>query len=131
LESGKLPAVSNFPDMESASRSLENSLREVKAFSEKNKLGWEDRFAEAMKLLHDPHPIVPYHPDLLPPSFDGIRSRQLLAGAAKAWVFGGMGSWNDIYISEQAQEKEYQRITKNLYQSALQSIGAVTNAKGA
>ncbi|RPI87365.1 MAG: hypothetical protein EHM41_05265 [Chloroflexi bacterium] len=128
-EQSKMPVMTDFPDIETAYQDLEISITEAKIFSEKNKLGWENWFAEAIELLHNLAPVLPYHNDLLPPSNNNIRYRQLLAGATKAWVFGGMGSWNDIYFADAAQQKVYERISKSLYQAVCQSIGAVTNTK--
>lgn len=127
-ESDNLPVIKDFPDIETASRDLENSLEEAQNFSARRKFSWETWFADAIKLLHNPFPIQPFYADLLPYTFGNVRVRQLLAGALKAWVFGGLGSWNDMYIIDPSLEKEYQRISKNLYGAVIQSVGAVTNS---
>src|SRR4051794_262143 len=41
-------------------------------------------------------PTAPYHPDILPSAGYTLAARQLLAGAVASFVFGGMGSWNDV-----------------------------------
>jgi len=52
----------------------------------------------------------------------------LLAGALKGWVFGGLGSWNDMCFRESSQEREYQLVSKNLYRAVIQSVGVVANS---
>lgn len=130
-ESDNVPAIKDFPDIETAYRDLENSLVVAQNFSERRRFGWEKWFSKAIELLHDSSPIQPYYTDLIPYSFGNIRIRQLLAGALQAWVFGGLGSWNDMYITDLSLEEEYQRVSKNLYGAIIQSVGAVTNSTAA
>lgn len=127
-EHDNTPVVRDFPDIETAYRDLENALVDAQAFSERRKFGWEKWFRKALQLLHDPTPVLPFYADLLPSTVRNIKVRQLLAGALQAWVFGGLGSWNDVYITDSSLEKEYQQISKSLYGSVIQSVGSVTNS---
>jgi hypothetical protein len=43
-----------------------------------------------------------------------------------AWVFGGMGSWNDV--SFDAKPGEYERVSEQLHRALLQGILAGANA---
>jgi hypothetical protein len=127
-EQDNIPVIKDFPDIETAYRDLESSLVEAQNFSEGRKFGWEKWFGKAVELLHNHSPVLPFYADLLPSTFENIRIRQLLAGALQAWVFGGLGSWNDVYITDSSLEKEYQQISKSLYGSVIQAVGAVTNS---
>ena len=127
-ESDNSPVITDFPDIETAYNDLKNSLLEAQDFSIKWNFGWDKWFAEAISLLQSPSPIQPYYADLLPNGYKNIRIRQLLAGTLQAWVFGGLGSWNDTYIADSSQELEYQQISKRLYLAVIQGIGAVTNS---
>jgi hypothetical protein len=127
-ERDNTPVVRNFPDIETAYRNLENALSEAENFSEKRNFGWEKWFGKAIELLRNPVPVRPFYTDLLPPTFENIKVCQLLAGALQAWVFGGLGSWNDMYITDNSVEQEYQQISRNLYEAVIQSVGAVTNS---
>ena len=104
-------------------------VSEVSFYGKTLKYGfdWEKWFAEALELLNSPSAIPPYYADLLPASFENKKCRQLLAGALIGWVFGGLGSWNDMYFREHSLEREYQLVSKNLYRAVIQSIGAVAN----
>jgi hypothetical protein len=107
---------------------FEDALNAAATFSEDaNLVYWSDQFAEVVEHLHDPEPAIPYHPELLPPTFDALICRQLLAGACKAWVFGGMGSWND---DVGCQSPENHAISSRLYQALMCAIAAATNSNG-
>lgn len=122
------PVIMDFPDITTAHQDLEISLAEAQDFSKKYGFDWEKWFAEALELLKSPTPVLPYYSDLLPPKYENVKGRQLLEGALKGWVFGGLGSWNDMYFRESSQEREYQKVSKNLYKAVIQSVGAVANS---
>jgi len=126
-ESDNSPIITDFPDIDIAYEDLEQSLVEAQEFSVSSKWGWEKWFRDAIQLLHNPLPVQPFYADLIPNTFENTKVRRLLAGALKAWVFGGLGSWNDMYITDVSQGAEYQRISRNLYQSVIQALGAITN----
>jgi hypothetical protein len=127
-ECDNIPVIRDFPDIETTYQDLEASLVEARNFSERRRFGWEKWFGKAIELLHDSSPVLPFYADLLPPTLRNIKVRQLLAGALQAWVFGGLGSWNDMYITDRSVEQEYQQISKNLYEAVINSLGAVTNS---
>jgi hypothetical protein len=47
----------------------------------------------------------------------------MLDAAQSAWVFGGMGSWNDLGFAG-AEQKEYERVSKHLYAALTDAICA-------
>ena len=65
--------------------------------------------------------------DLLPVTASDA-ARSLAAMASRAWVFGGMGSWNDVGVSDPAARETYERVSEDLYQAVLQALVAATNA---
>lgn len=127
-ERDNIPVIGDFRTVQSAYQDLEGCLAEAQDFSRRRKFGWKKWFEKAMLLMHDPSPVLPFFADLLPSTFITIKVRQLFAGTLKACVFGGLGSWNDVYISDSAVEKEYQQISKSLYGAVMQSIVSVTNS---
>jgi hypothetical protein len=50
----------------------------------------------------------------------------LAAAAARAWVFGGMGSWNDLSFQGEAQQR-YEQVSEELYRAVLGALVAATN----
>jgi len=122
LESDNSPVITDLPDFECVYSNLESSLLEAQIISERWQLGWEKCFAEAASIMQNHSPALPYYKDLIPDGIENIKIRQLLAGALQAWVFGGLGSWNDMYISDPSLEKEYQRISRRLYVAVIQTF---------
>jgi len=89
---------------------------------------WSDHFSKASSLLNDEKATIPYHPDMLPVSGFSTEARQILAAASQAYVFGGMGSWNDLGFEEPAQQKEYQEVTKTLFQAVKMATLLASNS---
>jgi hypothetical protein len=119
------------PGLPDAKENLKHALAEAKSFSERaSQESCARCFANALVLLDDPSPAIPFHPDLLPPSFSELSSRQLLAGACQAWVFGGMASWNDLNFANSPLQNDYNSITVNLYKAVTEAITAASNLGG-
>ena len=56
--------------------------------------------------------------------------QQLFLAAQQAWVFGGMGSWNDAapYLAaEQGLEQDYQHLTEQLHRQIRQALMYAVN----
>lgn len=123
-----MPVTADFHNIEDAYQDLERSITDAQTFSKNWNWDWEKWFAEALEQLKIPTPVQTYYANLLPTTYENIMGRQLFAGAFKAWVFGGLGSWNDMLITDPSQDKEYQQISKRLYEAIIQSLGAVTNS---
>lgn len=112
-----------------AARGLERALVAAEDFARTDSYltMFADSFVEARDSLAAFDPEIPYHPDLVPPSWD-VRARQLLAAAARAWVFGGMGSWNDVYFEYDSTGKTYAAVSDELYSALTTAIAAAANA---
>lgn len=65
--------------------------------------------------------------DLAPSSFLPPCAEDLLAAAQWAWVFGGMGSWNDMSF-EGDDSTEYAQLTQELYAAVNEAVVVATNA---
>jgi hypothetical protein len=84
-------------------------------------------FTEALQLSMSSNPKTSY-PDMLPLIGYDLKARQVAATATKAWVFGGMSSWNDLEWVFKGFEKEYHEVTENLYNVVLNALAAATNS---
>ena len=96
--------------------------------SDVNASGWADWFTKSLEILDSPAPTIPYHPDMLPASGFDLDARQILASAVRAYVFGGMGSWNDMLFEKPEITREYERITQDLYEALKLAFVMVSNS---
>ena len=95
---------------------LSTNLKEISKFARKHGLdGFADAFDKGFPALHSTNPYSEiYHKDLSPNNFLDLEAYQLLAASQTAWVFGGMGSWNDMGF-EGNDQIEYDRLSDDLY----------------
>ncbi|TCB97270.1 hypothetical protein E0H26_13470 [Micromonospora zingiberis] len=117
------------PDTDQAAATLIASLERAQAFATRYDLyPWHGVFARARQqwFARDAEPA--YHPDLLPDGCYDDASRRLASMAHAAWVFGGMGSWNDLGFPETKRHAEYERITHELFAALMYALLASANA---
>jgi hypothetical protein len=56
-------------------------------------------------------------------------AKRLLAEALEAWVFGGMGSWNDVVLTGDTDRAKYDKLTSSLYAAVIDACVAAANAE--
>ncbi len=88
---------------------------------------WAEWFAQATEQLTAPNPTARFHADALPPGYS-LAARQLFGAAVGSWVFGGMGSWNDISVSDPSLRKRYDDISTRLFAEMLQAFESVLDS---
>ncbi len=110
------------------SKRLEQNLKEIKRFAERHNLKcFGECFEKGLKCLNSSNPPeFVYHKDLLPSSFQNIESLQILCSCQASWVFGGMGSWNDMGFDGEEQEV-YEKVSDDLYKTICEAIPAAVN----
>ncbi len=112
------------PDVAVAEDRLQRALSDAHDFAvEQDLSSWQDWFTRAMQPSLD----IPYHPDMLPSGWP-VDAHRCAARSASAWVFGGMGSWNDLAFSTPDVEERYRYVTRELYAAVLVGLVAATNA---
>lgn len=115
-----------YQNLEVVKKRLHEALREIHAFSLAHKCGgFTDCFARAISSMttgvrHG------YHKDLAPPDLLSPEAAGILDAAQNAWVFGGMGSWNDMSFDGD-DGNEYARVSEELFQAVTGAIGAATS----
>jgi len=108
---------------------LDTALRDIHRFAVKNELTWfAEQFQKGLECLQarDPFALTHYS-DLAPQGMLTGESAQLLAAAQPAWVFGGMGSWNDLGF-EGDDKRLYEGLSDRLFELLNTIICAVTNS---
>lgn len=111
------------------STAMQASLQETRDFSAKHKLdGFTKWFDEALDTLStkgkNRHG---YHQDLAPKGFLSAEAAMVLDACQKSWVFGGMGSWNDLGFDGEDQ-KVYDRVSQRLFEAVNTAIGEATTS---
>jgi hypothetical protein len=108
---------------------LATALAEITTFAQKHALAsFIDAFEDGRSRLQAESPFEGLHHA----DFDRCRSlplvgKQLLGAAEAAWVFGGMGSWNDMSF-EGEDEATYNTLSDRLFSLLMAAIVAGANA---
>ena len=115
---------------ENARATLKTALTEIQAFSLRMKCDtFTQSFERGLKALaHEPNADV-YHQDLWPAKLLPSEAEDLLIACQYAWVFGGMGSWNDMGF-DGADGKEYERVSEQLFRAVTAAIPSAVECTG-
>lgn len=106
---------------------LLKALRAIHTFSEKHNCGgFTNSFAKGIAAVTQSERHG-YHKDLSPAGFLSGKAEAILDASQSAWVFGGMGSWNDMGF-DGADGKEYERVSEELFQSIQDAICVAANS---
>jgi hypothetical protein len=107
-------------------------LSKIAAFADEHGLtSWTNIFNKAQKALASDEPEAGYyHADLVVTENYSLLTRQVLFAAGLAWVFGGMGSWNDLGFDTETDNKTYDKLSAALYQAINKGIVAAINSNG-
>lgn len=136
VASGEPDARSTTTDLPARRRELESVLKRVEAFARAHEVeNFADCFAGALASLDaagsgDAPAMPSYYSDLLPPVGYGEEARRVLAACAHAWVFGGMGSWNDLSFETAGEQTEYESLSGELYAAVNRGIEEGANSYG-
>lgn len=116
-------------DMSTLKRRLANTLEQIGDFARKQKMEhFASAFDAGLAQLNSECPGKDlYHTDLAPNGVLPIDAVQLLGAVQAAWVFGGMGSWNDVGF-EGDDQILYEHLSENLFLSLNEAIVAAANA---
>ena len=111
-------------DLAAAEENLRKALTDILEFTKKEGLGknWEAIFTNALFILDSEGESHVRISALLPEGAYSHRARRLMAAASEAWVFGGMGSWNDMGGGE-----GYAKVSDGLYTAMIDAIITATN----
>lgn len=109
------------PDLAAVTETLRTALINIHAFSRQHRCDpFTGMFQKALDSLSDPRQSPGYHRDLYVEGTLPDQAVTLLQAAQHAWVFGGMGSWNDMGFGGETQA-EYDRVSDGLF-GALQDV---------
>lgn len=124
LDQGKPPATISLSDSESAlNEAVKAALKFIKG---KSMPLYEKIFRTCLDLLSGKQPVPQ---TLIAGAPMPNRARRIAGAAEHAWVFGGMGSWNDQGF-DGADQDAYERISNELYLSVTHSLVSAANSAG-
>lgn len=123
-----LPAQ-ELPDARIVKTQLQTCLQKIKGFAIANGL---DNFAECFErgitALNDSSTNNSYAGyELLPDNYGLLEQRQLLNACQNSWVFGGMGSWNDLNFSDSDVQAEYELLSDELFSLCIHGLVVSAN----
>lgn len=110
--------------LDGAAARLRNALVEIEAYARAETIDiFADIFREAIAVIDAGRPTVDQGAMM---RFTGFSDRQaaLFEACSRAWVFGGMGSWNDIG----GTGERYDAVSQALYEGIHDCITAVANS---
>jgi hypothetical protein len=104
-------------------------LAKIEAFATRQRLEhFAGAFRNAAGKLSSTDPLAgTYHSDLVPTPAMPLEAKQLLGAVLAAWVFGGMGSWNDLGFDGNDQQ-EYTELSDELFVLLNQAISVAVSA---
>lgn len=108
---------------------LKSSLQKITEFAYKHTTeNWGKVFDAAKETLESKNPGSNfYHNDLVSRNNYDLKNLQLLMSANRAFVFGGMGSWNDMSFQDTEVDEIYNQLSTELYQTMMKSITCAIN----
>jgi hypothetical protein len=123
----KVPLRDPPTSIEAAESALEDALIQIIRFSKPKTpvRDWVQWFNSALDTLDKKKtPTFKYWTDLSPKGWMDVRTRRLVAAAQRAWVFGGMCSWNDVGYTDKGHSyfKEYTRVSNLLYETMIDAL---------
>jgi len=124
-----LPKPEEFASIYQSHEDLKNALENIIPFAEEQNLEeFVKIFKEGITCLSSDIPNVnTYHKDLLIEENYPLKARQVLAACQTAFVFGAMGSWNDMTYEGKTQER-YDKLSNALFSTIMKSICTAVNS---
>lgn len=115
-------------DMLFVREDLAAALSAIAEFAKRNGLGFVSSFEAGLAALDaDPPSTAAYHQDLGPPGYLSPPAERLLNACQIAWVFGGMGSWNDGAYGEDLRA-EGDALSDRLFNLLQEGISSAANS---
>ena len=114
--------------LEAITIDLCSALAAIRAFAEAQQCNNFVRcFDDALHALDHPEADIGYHKDLYPAGCLAPQAVALLKAAQSSWVFGGMGSWNDMGFQDKTQQ-DYERVSDHLFNLLTEAIEAAASS---
>lgn len=110
-------------------KELQQALVDISSFAEKHDdtKEWVSYFQRALDALDAEVDVMTI--EVFPAGCFTRDAEQLMAASRHAFVFGGMGSWNDVLFGAADEiQKEYDRVSNRLYGAICRAIVTAVNS---
>jgi hypothetical protein len=115
------------PSIESIKSELTVTLQDISKFAHSNDYpNFGKCFDRGLKALNV-HNNKNSKYQIYPPSYLPQQSEAILNACEKAWVFGGMGSWNDIGFCDSKVQKKYEALSEQLFRQIHIALEVAVN----
>lgn len=95
---------------------LKEALSRISAFAHKNDCGnFGEYFDRGINALTSSPSITGKGYSIFPEHYATPEHHQLINACQNAWVFGGMGSWNDVGFNDNEAHKQYEALSNELF----------------
>lgn len=103
----------DYPMMDEVYNILKQTLIDITKFALRQECTahFSEYYQHALEFLSSENPLEDL--DWLPEGFL-LRAQQLVRACYEGWVFGGMGSWNDLVYDDETRVR-YNKVSDNLY----------------
>jgi len=116
------------PSAEDVKDQLKITLQKISEFAHKNDCsGFGKCFDRAINALTEQPSRRDGEYELFPDGYAPPEYQQLLSACQSAWVFGGMGSWNDLWFDDGETNKEYDTLSDELFNLINLSLMVASN----
>jgi hypothetical protein len=116
------------PSASEVKKQLKDTLQKISEFAHKNDCSnFGLCFDKGIKALEEPPIVSDKEYKIFPENYAPTLYQQLLNASQRAWVFGGMGSWNDIGFNDSTIHKEYEELSDKLFNLINLSLIVASN----
>lgn len=115
-------------DLNVAASRLRSALTATRDFAAKHELpSWAEWYQRAIDCADPSKSITfPEYIDFICLGSYPEIAQRLFAAAYNGWVFGGMGSWNDLYFEPDSENDRYHELSAELYAAINDAIQQAT-----
>jgi hypothetical protein len=110
-----------------AANVVDEALDAIEALAAEIAPAWTENFSGARAVLNVDKPNAGDYADIADYAGFSTEQRQILGAVSAAWVFGGMGSWNDVAPPE-AHAGDYEQVSEQLFRALIDAICALANS---
>jgi hypothetical protein len=99
---------------------FKEALSRISDFAHRNDCGnFGECFDRGIKALTSSPSNAEKGYNIFPENYAAPEYHQLINACQSAWVFGGMGSWNDMGFSDAEVHKQYEELSGVVYETTI------------